>query len=176
MEKAAHECQVPSSGPLDEKTKKDLYEETLQRLRQLFVATQDPVARMSTIAALLKSNFHHFIWVGFYKITGGELTVGPYQGAPACLVLERHRGVCWAGIDRADTVVVPDVHEFPGHIVCDERASSEIVIPVIDGTGWICGVLDVDSGDFDAFDDVDSRYLREIVALVHGRREATPPG
>jgi GAF domain-containing protein len=122
----------------------------------------------------LKSAFPHFIWVGFYQISGGELTVGPYQGAPACLVLERHRGVCWAGIDRADTVVVPDVHAFPGHIVCDERASSEVVIPVIDGTGWICGVLDVDSSELDAF--VDTRYLREIAGLVHGRRESMPAG
>lgn len=176
MEKVSQGFAGPPSGALSQKEKTSLYEETMQRLRQLFVVTRDPIARMSTIAALLKSAFPHFIWVGFYQIHGGELVVGPYQGAPACLVLERHRGVCWAGVDRAETVVVPDVHAFPGHIVCDERAASEVVIPVIDASGWICGVLDVDSGDFDAFDDVDTRHLREIVALVHGRREATPPG
>lgn len=164
---------VAPAWKLDAGAKTALYEEILQRLRQLFLATKDPTARMSTISAMLKSSFAHVIWAGFYQIVNGELTVGPYQGAPACLVLERHKGVCWAGIDRADTVLVADVHEFPGHIVCDERANSEAVIPLVDASGWICGVLDVDSADLDAFDDVDGRYLRDIVALVHGRHEAT---
>ena len=174
MERSDAGCAVPPSGQLDTQAKNELYKETLLRLRQLFSATRDPTARMATIAALLKSTFPHFIWVGFYQIVDGELTVGPYQGSPACLVLERHRGVCWTGIDRADAVVVPDVHAFPGHIVCDERAASEVVIPLVDESGWIRGVLDVDSDDLEAFDDVDAGYLREIVALVHERRDATP--
>jgi GAF domain-containing protein len=128
---------------------------------------------MATIASVLKSTFPHFIWVGFYQLQNEDLTVGPYQGSPACLVLERHKGVCWAGVDRAEAVVVPDVHAFEGHIVCDERAASEVVIPVLGADGWICGVLDVDSNDFDAFNEVDARYLQGIVALVHAKPDTS---
>ena len=165
----------PVPRGIDAAAKARAYEEVLGQLRQLFVATRDPTARMATIAALLKTAFHHFIWVGFYRLEGGALTVGPYQGAPACMVLEAHRGVCWAGVDRANSVLVDDVHDFPGHIVCDERAASEVVIPLLAANGRICGVLDVDSDDLGAFDEMDARCLREIVALVYDSRVPAPP-
>jgi GAF domain-containing protein len=99
----------------------------------------------------------------------GDLVVEAYQGPVACLVLERHTGVCWAGIDRAETIVVPDVHRFPGHIPCDDRSRSEIVVPLFDGDGVPVGVLDVDSHRPDHFDDVDREGYESVVRLLEER-------
>lgn len=153
--------------------KREIYEEALARLEQLFGRSSDRTARMSTIAAWLKSELSQFLWVGFYVLVDSALTVGPYQGFPACLVLEPHKGVCWAGIDRGVPVVIPDVHAFDGHIVCDVRARSEIVIPLRDAAGAIAGVLDVDSDEYDMFDDIDREYLERIVALVYRPTDTT---
>jgi len=142
------------------------YEAVLRELEGRFSEVTDLVARMATAAALLHGEFDHFFWTGFYRLVDGELTVGPYQGFPACMVLERHRGVCWAGIDRGQVVNVPNVHEFEGHIACDGRANSEIVVPLRDPSGKIIGVLDVDSGDFDAFDAMDGEYLALILTRL----------
>jgi GAF domain-containing protein len=99
-------------------------------------------------------------------LKGDDLVVDAYQGPAACLVLERHVGVCWAGIDRRETLVVPDVHAFPGHIPCDDRSRSEIVVPVFDPSGAPIGVLDVDSHRPDHFDDVDRQGYESIVRLL----------
>ncbi len=147
--------------------KREVYTEALARLEQLFGRTTDRTARMSTIAAWLKSEFSQFLWVGFYLLVDSDLTVGPYQGFPACMVLDAHKGVCWSGIDRGVPVVIPNVHDFEGHIVCDARARSEIVIPLRDAAGTVVGVLDVDSDEYDMFDDVDREFLERIVALVY---------
>jgi GAF domain-containing protein len=136
------------------------------QLSDLFEKTSDPVARMASAAALLKGKFGHFFWVGFYRLMDGDLVVGPYQGTLACQVLERHKGVCWAGIDRGGTIVVPDVRKFPGHIACDARSRSEIVVPVRDREGRVFAVLDGDSDKLDAFDDADARGLERICALI----------
>jgi L-methionine (R)-S-oxide reductase len=96
----------------------------------------------------------------------GELIVGPYQGPLACQVLTRDRGVCWAGINREATILVPDVRQFPGHIACDSRSLSEIVVPYRDGRGNIAGVLDIDSDRLAQFDAVDARQLELIVAML----------
>ena len=138
------------------------------QLGELFEKAADPVARMATAAALLHHKMPHFFWTGFYFLRGGDLIVGPYQGAPACVVLAPHRGVCWAAIDRRATVIVPDVRDFEGHVACDGRANSEIVVPLRDGTGEIIGVLDVDSADFEAFDEVDEEKLEEVLAMIYG--------
>ena len=95
------------------------------------------------------------------------LIVGPYQGPIACMRLERHTGVCWAGVDRGEPVLVADVHAFPGHIACDSRSQSEVVVPVRDATGAIVGVLDVDSDKPNAFSQVDVDGLTAIVGLIH---------
>lgn len=137
------------------------------QLADLFRKTADPVARMATAAALLHAKMPGFLWTGFYLLREGELTVGPYQGPLACLVLPPHTGVCWAGIDRGETVIVPDVHAFPGHIACDSRSRSEIVVPLRDGSGAVVGVLDIDSQRPAHFDDTDRQGLEPIVAAIH---------
>jgi len=137
-----------------------------EQLGELFVKTLDPVARMATTAALLHAKMPGFLWTGFYLLRDGELTVGPYQGPLACLVLPPHTGVCWAGIDRGETVIVPDVHAFPGHIACDSRSRSEIVVPLRDAAGAVIGVLDIDSQRPAHFDDEDRAGLEPIVARI----------
>ncbi|MCB1182819.1 GAF domain-containing protein [bacterium] len=130
-------------------------------------ATTDPVARMATICALLHAKLPHFFWTGFYRLVDGDLVVGPYQGPLACAKLPPPDGVCWAGLRGGETVLVPDVHAFPGHVACDSRSRSEIVVPVRDATGAVVAVLDVDSDQPDAFGPADREGLEAIVALVH---------
>ncbi len=107
----------------------------------------------------------YFFWTGFYLLDKGELIVGPYQGSLACIKLRKDTGVCWAGINKGETVVVPDVHMFPGHIACDSRSNSEIVVPLRDKNGNIIGVLDVDSKEHGSFDDVDAEWLQKILNI-----------
>jgi GAF domain-containing protein len=121
---------------------------------------------MATIAAVLHHKMEGYFWTGFYLLKDGELLVGPYQGPAACQVLEKNRGVCWTGINKAETIIVPDVEKFPGHIACDSRSRSEIVIPVRDRQGVIIGVLDVDSKEPDRFDEVDAKGLERILSLL----------
>jgi len=147
--------------------KRERYRRLTSQLAELLAKTGDPTARMATIAAVLHAKMRGFSWTGFYLLRDGELTVGPYQGPLACLVLAAHTGVCWAGIDRGETVIVEDVHAFPGHIACDPRSRSEIVVPLLDRDGAVVGVLDVDSGHPGHFDGVDRDGLEPIVALVH---------
>jgi GAF domain-containing protein len=152
---------------MDAQQKRDRYKRITAQLEELFAATADPTARMATAAALLHAKMPDFLWTGFYLLRDGALSVGPYQGPLACLTLEAHTGVCWAGIDRASSVVVPDVHAFPGHIACDARSNSEIVVPVRDRSGAIVGVLDVDSERPAHFSEIDREALERIVALIH---------
>jgi len=107
-----------------------------------------------------------FLWVGFYLEHGGELTIGPYQGSLGCLRIPFSQGVCGACASRRETVVVPDVHGFPGHISCDHRSKSEIVVPVFDDQENLKGVLDADSSESGSFDDIDKRFLEEITARM----------
>ncbi|MBZ5589494.1 MAG: GAF domain-containing protein [Acidobacteriia bacterium] len=152
---------------MEAQQKKARYARVAEQLKELFGATREPVARMATAASLLQAKMEGFFWVGWYLLRDGELTVGPYQGSLACLVLEAHTGVCWAGIDRNESVVAPDVHAFPGHIACDSRSRSEIVVPLRDGTGTVVGVLDVDSESLAHFDDVDREGLEAVAALIY---------
>jgi GAF domain-containing protein len=153
---------------VDKEKKRSIYDEAIRELRAQFLESRQPTARMATATAVLHSRLKHFFWTGFYLLEGERLIVGPYQGAPACVVLEPHRGVCWAGIDRRAPVIVPDVRKFDGHVECDGRANSEIVVPLRDRNGEIVGVLDVDSADFDAFDEVDEEKLQEALAMIYG--------
>jgi len=143
------------------------YERIAAQLRELFVPGLDLTARMATAAALLHHKRPRFSWTGFYRLVEGELVVGPYQGLLACAILRpRWSGVCWAAVERGETIVVPDVHAFPGHIACDSRSRSEIVVPLRDAAGAVFAVLDVDSAEPDAFDEVDARGLEAIVELI----------
>ena len=125
-------------------------------------------ARYASAAALLREAFpDRFFWVGFYlvdKAKGDELVVGPYQGTLGCLRIPFGKGVCGAAAARRQTVLVADVHAFPGHIACDSRSNSEIVVPVLDAEGALAAVLDVDSTQFDAFDAIDCAGLEAICA------------
>ena len=142
----------------------------LQRIRGqlagLFAKTADTQARMATVAALLYHKFEHYFWCGFYRLVDGDLLVGPYQGPLACQVLARGRGVCWEAVRSGETVIVPDVRQFPGHIACDARSLSEIVVPVRDKSGAIVAVLDVDSDKPGQFDEEDRQGLEAIVELL----------
>ncbi|MEI7983825.1 MAG: GAF domain-containing protein, partial [Bacteroidota bacterium] len=129
-----------------EKSKKNSrYRRIFEQLQPLMRKSSDPLARMATIAAVLHYKMDYFFWTGFYLLLNGELVVQVYQGPLACLVLQQHTGVCWAAIDGQQSVVVSDIHLFPGHIACDSRSLSEIVIPVRNYINDIIGVLDVDS-------------------------------
>jgi GAF domain-containing protein len=147
--------------------KRDRYARILKQLGELFAKTTDPVARMATAVALLHAKMATFFWTGFYLLVDDELTVGPYQGSLACLVLAKHTGVCWACVDRGEAVVVADVHAFPGHIACDARSRSEVVVPLRDRSGRIVGVLDVDAEEPAAFDDIDREGLEAVARLIH---------
>lgn len=148
------------------KTLAPRYQRICAQLGELLPKTANTTARMATIAALLHHKMPHFFWTGFYLLEKGELTVGPYQGSLACLVLEKGKGVCWAGVKRRETVIVPDVHKFPGHIACDSRSRSEIVVPLFNAKKEVWGVLDVDSRSLDAFDAVDKEWLEKIVRMI----------
>jgi len=151
---------------MDKVKKAKRYQRIITQLEELIQKTSDPLARMSTITAILHYKFDYYFWTGFYRLVGGELTVCCYQGSVACLVLEKHIGVCWAAIDNKKAQVIPDVKKFPSHIACDSRSASEIVIPI-----WrdnkIVAVVDVDSKELDSFDEIDAEYLEKIVKLVY---------
>ncbi len=149
-----------------DKKLEERYKRIYKQLEQLFQRTGNKMARMTTTASLLHHKMPKFFWTGFYVLSEGELTVGPYQGPLACLVLEKKKGVCWAGISKKKTINVPDVHKFPGHIACDSRSNSEIVVPLFDKGHNVWAVLDVDSRKFNAFSDVDREWLEKIVKLV----------
>lgn len=125
----------------------------------------DPVALMATMACVLHHGFGH-LWTGFYRRSApGRLIVGPYQGTMGCLEIEFGRGVCGTAAAERRTVIVADVHAFPGHIACDTRSRSEIVVPVFDRAGDVIAVLDIDSSDLDTFDDEDRRQLESWVSV-----------
>ncbi len=142
------------------------YERIRQQLVELIEQVPDPTARRATLVALLHHKLSGLSWTGCYLLRGGQLVVDVYQGPLACLVLADHQGVCWAAIDRRQAVVVPDVNAFEGHIPCDSRTLSEIVVPLFGSDGTVIGVLDLDSHRPAHFDDEDRRGLESIVALL----------
>jgi GAF domain-containing protein len=146
--------------------KQNRYERIIKQLEELLPKTDFLYAKMATINALLYHKMNNFFWVGFYLLLNDELTVGPYQGSLACQVLKKNVGVCWAAINEKKTIIVPDVHQFPGHIACDSRTKSEIVIPVKNQNNEIIGCLDVDSDTLAAFDEIDALYLEKILSLI----------
>ncbi len=151
---------------MNQNKKEGRYERIYSQLQGLLTKTTNAEARMATLCAVLHHKMDGFFWTGFYCLTDGELIVRCYQGPVACQVLAKNTGVCWAGINGRATVVVPDVHLFPGHIACDSRSNSEIVVPLF-RDGEVVGVLDVDSDQKGTFDEVDARWLEKIVALVY---------
>ncbi len=152
---------------MDSRKKEGRYQRIYDQLNLLVKKSNDHQARMATIVAVLHHKIEYFFWTGFYLLKDGELTVNIYQGPVACQILEKNKGVCWAGINRQETVIVEDVHNFPGHIACDSRSQSEIVVPFRNNDGDIIGVLDVDSKDKNSFDNIDAEWLEKILKLVY---------
>jgi L-methionine (R)-S-oxide reductase len=144
------------------------YSRIVIQLEDLMQHCSDPLSRMATVNAVLYHKMDTFFWVGFYLLKNGLLMVGPYQGHLACQVLEKNKGVCWTAINEEKTIVVPDVHAFPGHIACDSRSRSEIVIPLWNSAGEIAGVLDADSRLKNNFDATDAGALEKITRLIYG--------
>lgn len=152
---------------MDKKKKQGRYQRIYKQLEELLKKTNDPFARMSSIIAVLHNKMEYFFWTGFYFLKDDKLIVGQYQGPVACQELKKDTGVCWAGINEKRAIVVPDVEQFPGHIACDSRSKSEIVIPLKNKEGNIIGVLDVDSNEYNQFDEVDEIELSKILNLIY---------
>ena len=146
------------------KDKETLYKELIPQAESLLEGETDEVACMANLAALLHRAFG-FWWTGFYRVVGDELVLGPFQGPVACIHIPYGRGVCGTAWKRNETVVVPDVEEFPGHIACSSESRSEIVVPVR-RQGQVVAVLDIDSKELAAFDDTDREFLETIVKNI----------
>lgn len=146
------------------KDKEALYKEILPQAKSLLEGETDEVACMANLSALLHHAFG-FWWTGFYRVVGDELVLGPFQGPVACIHIPYGRGVCGTAWQRGETVVVPDVEEFPGHIACSSESRSEIVVPVWRG-GRVAAVLDIDSRELSTFNDTDREYLERIVETI----------
>lgn len=146
--------------------KKTRYREIAGEIAAVLDGETNLVARMATVSNLLHHAFDHYFWTGFYVVDpekSRELVVGPYQGTLGCLRIPFGKGVCGACAERGETVIVDDVHEFPGHIACDSRSESEIVVPVHDRTGRLIAVFDVDSDRKAQFDGDDQAGLEAIL-------------
>ena len=153
------------AAPIATSSKRDRYAELARTLAALLADERDWIANLSNASALLMQELGDVNWVGFYLLKDDELVLGPFQGKPACVRIAIGKGVCGTAAARRQSVVVPDVHEFPGHIVCDAASNSELVVPLTRGAELV-GVLDVDSPSRGRFDDEDRRGLESIARLV----------
>lgn len=145
-------------------SKEEQYLSLIPQIKGLMEGETDLIANLANISAALKEQFN-FFWVGFYLIRNEVLVLAPFQGPVACTRISKGRGVCGTAWDKAETIIVPDVEKFPGHIACSSISKSEIVVPIIRDKK-VMGVLDVDSSDYNTFDAVDAKFLEEIVALL----------
>lgn len=145
-------------------SKEEQYQALLPQVKALIDGEPDLIANLANICAALKEQFG-WLWVGFYLVKAGELVLGPFQGPIACTRIRKGRGVCGAAWEQAQTLIVPDVEKFPGHIACSSLSKSEIVIPLI-SNGAVVAVLDVDSVLLNDFDETDKKFLEEIVSWV----------
>lgn len=145
-------------------SKKEQYEALYPQIEALLQGEPDMIANMANMAAALKAQFH-WLWVGFYLVKGDELVLGPFQGPIACTRIRKGRGVCGTAWENKETVIVPDVEKFPGHIACSSLSRSEIVVPLISQND-VVAVLDVDSEMPDQFDETDRRFLENMMSLL----------
>lgn len=147
-------------------SKEEKYQSIIPQIKALVEGEDDLIANLANVCAALKEQFGWF-WVGFYLVKNDELVLGPFQGPVACTRIKKGKGVCGASWERAEVLVVPDVDEFPGHIACASASKSEIVLPFYLNNQMV-GVLDVDSEYLSYFDEVDAKYLKEILSLING--------
>jgi len=152
---------------MERSKKKGRYERLFKQIKELVEkSSNNPLSDMATIIAVIHHKMDYFYWTGFYLLQDGKLQVALYQGPLACINLAKNTGVCWAAVNKKETIIVGNVEEFPGHIACDSRSKSEIVIPIINSKNEVVGVLDVDSTALNSFDDTDALWLKKIVGLI----------
>ena len=145
-------------------TKEEKYQELIPQLEAVISSETDVIANMANMASMLHETFG-FWWTGFYRVVDGMLVLGPFQGPLACTRIRKGKGVCGTAWASGETVVVPDVEQFPGHIACSCESRSEIVVPVFKGSA-IVAVLDIDSRELSTFDETDRKYLEKAVTLL----------
>src|SRR5215813_3768569 len=150
-------------------SKAQLYDQLASQLSSLLAGERDLIANAANTSSLIFHSLPDLNWAGFYFAKDGELVLGPFQGKPACVRIRVGQGVCGAGAAKCETVVVPNVHEFPGHIACDSASNSEIVVPLMKDSRLI-GVLDLDSPSFERFDDQDASGLENLVRILLATR------
>ncbi len=148
-------------------SKEEQYQSIIPQIDALLHGETDFIANLANVAAALKEQFNWF-WVGFYLVKDNELVLGPFQGPVACTRIKKGKGVCGASWQQAETIIVPDVEEFPGHIACASASRSEIVLPLI-VKGEVIGVLDVDSEVLNKFDETDKTYLEQVISILLNR-------
>ncbi|MDB4412507.1 GAF domain-containing protein [Akkermansiaceae bacterium] len=147
-------------------SKSERYARAKERIRALCEGELDEIALMASVVGVLHHEMEGFFWTGFYRVIDGGLVIGPYQGPVGCLRIAFGKGVCGTAAETGETQVVPDVHAFLGHIACDARSKSEIVVPLRNREGELTAVLDIDSEELRNFDEVDRGYLEEILSEV----------
>ena len=145
--------------------KEEKYRLLTKQISALIEGETDAIAVMSNVSAAIHEEMG-FFWTGFYRVKEGELVLGPFQGPVACMHIGYGRGVCGTAWKQQETIVVPDVEQFPGHIACSSLSRSEIVVPVFSQDSSVQAVLDIDSKELATFDDVDRQYLEEICKLI----------
>jgi L-methionine (R)-S-oxide reductase len=146
-------------------TKQELYESLLPQIKAVVECETDLIANLANTCACLKEQFN-WLWVGFYIVKNNELVLGPFQGPLACTRISKGKGVCGTSWSKKQTMIVPDVNAFPGHIACSSLSLSEIVVPVI-RNGEVVAVLDVDSEKYNEYDETDKKYLEEVVSYLN---------
>lgn len=145
-------------------TKKETYNLLYSQMKALLDGEKDTIANMGNFCAAIKQTFH-FLWVGFYFVKNDELVLGSFQGPVACTRIQKGKGVCGQSWEKNQTLIVPNVDEFPGHIACSSLSKSEIVIPILKNN-TVIGVLDIDSENLNTFDQTDETYLKELLLLL----------
>lgn len=145
--------------------KKQLYAELIPQVRSLINGIDNHVGALANVTALLHDTLPYFYWVGFYIVRNGQLVLGPFQGPVACYSISKGKGVCGTAWEKAETIVVPDVEQFPGHIACSSKSRSEIVVP-IKKDGEVVAVLDVDSTEMNTFSDEDKEGLEKVAEII----------
>lgn len=156
----AESITINNEASIDEK-----YEMLVKQIKILLDKNDNIISNLSNFTAALKQTFNKISWIGFYLYNGNELYLGPFQGKVACTKIKIGNGVCGTSAEKKETIIVPDVDKFPGHIVCDVESKSEIVVPLIKGDR-LYGVLDLDSTILNAFTETDKKYLEELVYFL----------
>lgn len=145
--------------------KEQIYQQTISQIKPLIASIDNKVGALANVAAALKDAFGYYFWVGFYIVKGDELELGPFQGPVACYTIKKGKGVCGTAWEQKNTIIVPDVEKFPGHIACSSKSRSEIVVPVFKDDD-VVAIIDVDSTNLNSFDDVDKEGLEKIAEII----------